>query len=168
MQITQVAQGFFSKHLKTAWNPRHGPIKPQFRPTNPPEALQVVPLGPAHAISSPWTHTNFRISSDRQGLTHHLSKFIIVAHTKKTMKEQKKLVNHIFSMSMVIAMHSILLLITSSTASAQSSEVDDILRENQRLIYCANLQSEIAKQESYRNYNQANQLRQQYRYGCGQ
>ena len=84
------------------------------------------------------------------------------------MKEQKKLVNHIFSMSMVIAMHSILLLITSSTASAQSSEVDDILRENQRLIYCANLQSEIAKQESYRNYNQANQLRQQYRYACGQ
>jgi len=43
--------------LSTAWNPSHGPNTPHFRPTNPSQALQVVPGRPADNISSPWTDT---------------------------------------------------------------------------------------------------------------
>jgi hypothetical protein len=66
-----------------------------------------------------------------------------------------------------IALEAILILFGTASANAQyQSDVEEVLKGNKELIYCANLFTEINKQESAGNYTQARRLRQQYAYSC--
>jgi hypothetical protein len=55
----------------------------------------------------------------------------------------------------------------SNPAFSQSPDVQEVIKETKKLEYCANLLTEMSRQQGYGNYNQVKRLNQQYAYYCG-